>query len=652
MFNIIRRVKLQDHETRTAYADSKPPNRYANPIHHSAMSISILASAQGLSSVASGRIEADMGRLDWAIIAGYLLAVVGLGIAAGFIQRKRGTGGEGGHYFLAGNTLGWGVIGLAMFAANISTVHLVSLAEAAYKFGLVFGNFEWMAGFTLILLSLFFAPLYLRSKVATLPDFLERRFNRPCRDMLSVVSLFSALVIHMGVALYTAAWVLRGILGMPPDATIMGIDALMFFITALGVLTGVYTMFGGLLAVVWTESVQTILLLLGAVVITVVGYIKVGGWSEMANTLSSHAHPLASVPGGDVTWGTGNFLSMARGADDPSGLAWYSILLGYPVLGIWYWCCDQTIVQRVLAARDEKHARLGPLFCAFLKIWPVFFFVLPGVICVALVQQNAFGGAAPQTAADTYTFLITHLLPIGLKGLVAAAMLAAAMQTCSAALNSTATLVAYDIFKRHKPEIPDHTLVLIGKWTTVAGTIVAIVTSPLFGHYTTIFEGINKLISYVAPPITAVFLLGVFWKRASGKSAFLTLAGGTLLGMVVFFLDFFKTFVVGRVTGSSGLDVAANLKAAIAGSPAMDILYNLVLKDFMLVAFFLLVICLLIMVVTTFLFPEPVKEEAGPLIWDHWTTPLRMKCGSGLSDYRVMSVLILVTFIILYWIFR
>ena len=231
-----------------------------------------------------------------------------------------------------------------------------------------------------------------------------------------------------------------------------------------------------------------------------------------------------------VTWGTGNFLNMARTSSDPSGLAWYSILLGYPVLGIWYWCCDQTIVQRVLAAKDEKHARLGPLFCAFLKIWPVFFFVLPGVICVALVQKNAFGGAAPQTAADTYTFLITHLLPVGLKGLVAAAMLAAAMQTCSAALNSTATLVAYDLFKRHKPDISDHKLVTIGKWTTVLGTILAIVASPLFGHYTTIFEGINKLISYVAPPITAVFLLGVFWKRASGKSAFITLVAGMGLG--------------------------------------------------------------------------------------------------------------------------
>src|SRR5579863_928968 len=176
-----------------------------------------------------------MSPLDWTLIAVYLIAVSGLGVAAGLVHRRNERGGAGGHYFLAGNTLTWPVIGLAMFAANISTVHLVSLAEAAYKFGLVFGNFEWMAGFTLVLLSLFFAPLYLRSRVSTLPDFLERRFNGGCRDVLSVVSLFSAIVIHMGVALYTAAWVLRGILGLAPDATILGMNALILFIAVLGV---------------------------------------------------------------------------------------------------------------------------------------------------------------------------------------------------------------------------------------------------------------------------------------------------------------------------------------------------------------------------------------------------------------------------------
>ena len=215
--------------------------------------------------------------------------------------------------------------------------------------------------------------------------------------------------------------------------------------------------------------------------------------------------------------------------------------------------------------------------------------------------------------------MLTHLLPVGLKGLVAAAMLAAAMQTCSAALNSSATLVAYDLFKRYRPGLADHQLVTIGKVTTVLGTILAIVCSRLFGHYDTIFEGINKLISYVAPPITAVFILGVFWKRASGKSAFITLIAGIMLGLVAFYLDWNK-------------------------------IYN---GDFMLNAFWLFAACVVIMVATTFIFPEPLKAEAELLVWKNWREPLRSNAGGrGLGDYRVPAAMILAVFVILYFIFR
>ena len=574
---------------------------------------------------------------DWTIIVIYLVGVVGLGVAAGFFRRR---GGEGSHYFLAGNTLGWPVIGLAMFAANISTVHLVSLAETAYKYGLVYGNFEWMAGFTLVLLSLLFAPLYLRSRVSTLPEYLERRFNRGCRDYLAFVSLFSAIVIHIGVALYTAAWVLRGILDIPVDSTILGIDALMFFIITLGVLTGIYTLLGGLLAVVWTESVQTVLLLIGAVAITAVGYFQIGGWSALVQTLTSHPHPLAGGEG--IPTSTANFLSMARDASDPCGVPWYSILLGYPVIGIWYWCCDQTIVQRVLAARDEKQARLGPLFCAFLKILPVFFFVLPGVICVALVQKGYFGGAAPEKAADCYTFMLVHMLPVGLKGLVAAAMLAAAMQTCSAALNSSATLVAYDIVKRWWPATTDHRLVVIGKITTGVATVVAIAMSPLFGHYNTIFEGLSRLIVYIAPPITTVFLFGVFWKKASGRAALLTLISGAILGAVIFTLDFWRK------------DITAGLALhASSWSGCYEVFCRHVVNDFMLTAFYLLVVCCAIMFVASKLMPEPLKEEAKTLVWEDWREPLRGEAhGRGLGNYRILAGVVVAIFAVLYYVFR
>jgi SSS family solute:Na+ symporter len=552
-----------------------------------------------------------LGQLDWAIIGVYAVLIVGIGVAAGF---WRGKAGDGAQYFLADRSLTWPVIGLAMFAANISTVHLVSLAESAYKFGLVYGNFEWMAGFTLVLLAVFFAPLYLRSQVSTLPDFLERRYNRACRDWLSFISLLSAIVLHIGVALYTAAYVLRGMLAIPIGGTILGIDALMFIVIVLGVVTGLYTLVGGLLAVVWTESVQTLLLLVGAVAVTAIGLYQLGGYSQLATTLAAHPHPLADAPieAERVTWSTGNFLSMARGPSDPSGTPWFSILLGYPVIGIWYWCCDQTIVQRVLAAKDERHARLGPLFCAVLKILPVFLFVLPGIICVALVQKGAFGGEAPAAARDTYTFLLTHLLPTGLKGLVIAAMLAAAMQTCSAALNSTATLVAYDIVKRWRPATSDTSLVTIGKITTGLATILAIVISPIFGHYDTLFQGINTMIAYVAPPITTVFLLGVFWKRASARAALLTLVVGGALGLTVFALDWYKIFR----------------------------------PDFMLAAFVLMVICFAIQIPASYLFPETLKEEARPLVWESWREPLQ-----GPMSYKVVTVAVCVLFVLLYVIY-
>jgi SSS family solute:Na+ symporter len=554
--------------------------------------------------------------IDFTIIAVYILGVVALGLFAGFHRAR--SGAEGSQYFLAGNTLKWPVIGLAMFAANISTVHLVSLAESAYKFGLLYGNFEWMAGFTLILLSLFFAPLYLRSRVATLPDYLERRFNRNCRDVLTFFSLISAIVIHIGVALYTASVVLCGILQIDPQKPVLGVSTLLLFIIGLGIITAVYTITGGLLAVVWTESAQTIILLAGAVCITAAGYVAVGGWSELNHVLNTHPYPLAGTAP-DMPATTVRFMHMARHAGDPGGLPWYSILLGYPVIGIWYWCCDQTIVQRVLAARDETQARLGPLFCAFLKIFPVFLFVLPGVICVALVQQGYFHGASPKTPTDTYTFLILHLLPTGLKGLVIAAMLSAAMQTCSAALYSSATLLTYDVAKRWRPDTSDHQMVLIGKVSTVIVTILAIFLSPIFGHYSTIIEGMTKLISYVSPPITTVFVVGVFWKRASARAAFITLISGAVLGAIFFGMDW----------------------------------YNIYQGDFMLNAFGLFVVCTVIMIVASLLLPEAPKPEAHLLIWDNWREPLRPQSdGQGWSHFRLATVAIFVIFVGLYIVFR
>lgn len=529
-----------------------------------------------------------MSKLDLTIIALYLVVVVLIGLFASFWRSGGSATAEGIHYFLADNDLRWPVIGLSMFAANISTVHLVSLAQSAYCYGLVYGNFEWMAGFTLIAMSLFFAPVYLRSRLPTIPEFFERRYNRLCRDLFTTISLFSAIVIHIGVALYTAAYVLRGLLNVPPSAHILGLDATLFFIVALGLFTGVYTLSGGLLAVVWTESMQTVLLLTGAIAITLAGWHMIGGWHALAQTLQQHPHPLSgSLDGSSFDPSTQHFLSMMRPASDPSGLPWYSILMGYQVLAIWYWCTDQTIVQRILAARDSHNAQLGSLFCAWLKVLPVFLFLLPGVMCVALVQRGAFGGARPEHSVDTYTFMISHMLPIGFRGLVAAALLAAAMQTCSAALNSTATLVAYDLVRARKPHLSDRQLVTVGRVTTAAATILAIVLSPIFGHYNSIIEGLNRLISYAAPPITAVVIGGIFTRWATARAAAITLVTGMFMGAALFIDDWFHIFHL----------------------------------DYMMVTFLGCVGCLLLLYTLSRQKPEILSSAAESCIWPGWRNP-------------------------------
>jgi SSS family solute:Na+ symporter len=366
-----------------------------------------------------------------------------------------------------------------------------------------------------------------------------------------------------------------------------------------------------------------------------------------------------------------SFLSMMHARNDNTvidNIPWYSILLGYPVLGIWYWCCDQTIVQRVLAAKDEKNARLGPLFCAFIKILPVFLFVLPGIICVALVQKGYFGmetvdsverAVGPPTSKDVYPFMITHLLPRGLMGLVTAAMLAAAMQTCSAALNSAATLFTYDIWKRWRPNTMDHSLVNIGRWTTAIATVLAIALSPLFGHYDTIFKGLNVLICYISPPITAVFLVGVFWKKAGGRAAFLTMIVGAVLGAVGFSLDFCKERIVifcypetinpDAVTGFMKSDAATNF---IASSPILNLIYNYAVKDFMLTCFGMFSILVAFQIIASLWIAEPLKEEAKPLVWEDWREPLRGEAhGRGLGNYRIFAAFVAVVFIALYYVF-
>ncbi|MBN2128533.1 MAG: sodium/solute symporter [Sedimentisphaerales bacterium] len=535
----------------------------------------------------------QIGQLDLAIIIFYLLGIVALGCLAG-LRLRRATGSE--NYFLAGGTLRWPVIGLALFSTNISTIHLVSQAEEGYMNGLAYGNMEWMAAFTLIALSLFFAPFYIRSRVTTLPDFLEKRYNAACRNWLAVLSVFSAIFIHIGFSLYTGALVLKGMFGI----------RIMTSIIAISVLTGLYTIIGGLLAVVVTESIQTVVLLLGAICITAIGYVKVGGWAG----ISASVEPVK--------------LTVLRGADDPSHLPWYSVFLGYPIIGLWYWCADQTIVQRVLGAKDENHARVGPLFAGFIKILPVFIFVLPGTICLALINKGLI--PALEDSADTYSHLIKELLPPGLKGIVAAALLAALMGTVSGALNSIATLFSYDIYKPLRPQTSEKQLVLIGRVVTFLAMVLAIAWSPYIARFESIYQGCVNLICAIAPPITVVFVWGVFWRRASSLAAQVTLYVGSALGLVVFLMDWFKE------------------------RPALAFWKELNIPG-MMSTFYLSVICSVLLVVVSLWNPESLTTAKQRLVWSNWREPLASPGWKGLGDYRILSLILFVTMVVLYVIF-
>jgi SSS family solute:Na+ symporter len=569
--------------------------------------------------------------LDIAVTITYMVVIVGLGCWVGIRhRRKSAAAGEARGYFLAGGTLRWPMIGMALFATNISCVHLVSLAQAGFEEGLLQGNFEWMAAFTLVLLALIFAPFYIRSRIATLPDFLEKRYGRTCRDILAGFSLVSAITIHIGFSLLTGAIVLSGLFGINPWVSIV----------VIAIATAAYVVVGGLMAVVFTETVETVVLLFGAVLITWFSFKFLGGdqgigasWSRLVEALQTPQEK--------------NMLSMLRPSGDPSGMPWYAILLGYPVLGIWYWCADQTIVQRVLGAKDENHARVGPLFAALIKILPVFLFVLPGLMFYVLVKSGTFedlrvlwpdGASKPgleMAAADgswavietkeAYTQMIVRLLPSGLTGVMAAALIAALMSTVSGALNSISTLFSYDLWKRFKPDTPDHKLVTIGRVAAVVAMLLAIALVPLLSRYGSIFRGLNEIIAHIAPPITAVFLWGVLWKGASYRGALLTMLGGAAAGILV--------FATNKLGGES--------------APAFIRETN-----FMLMAFYLFVFCTLLLIGGSLVMPKKPGEDPEQLYLSNPAECLAFKGWPGIGNYKFLSSLVIAIMAVLYWVFR
>ena len=555
----------------------------------------------------------NISTIDLTIIIIYLVGIVGIGCGAGWWQKRKlrnsvGAAEAEGGYFLAGGTLTWPVIGLALFSTNISTIHLVSLAEEGYKNGLVYGNTEWMAGFCLIILALFFAPFYLKAKVTTLPDFLEKRYSRGSRNWLAVLSIVSAVFIHIGFTLYTAAAIMKGMFGMN----------LYTCIILIAVLTGIYTIVGGLLAVVMTETIQTVVLLVGAICLTVICLMKVGGWEGLVETIE----PIK--------------LSMLRSGSEPNGgMPWYAALLGYPVIGIWYWCTDQTIVQRVLGAKDENHARVGPLFAGFIKLLPVFILVLPGLICFALVKQGKI--AAPESTSEVYSVMIRELLPTGLIGIMAAALLAAAMSTISGALNSIATLFSYDLYKQWKPKADDKHLIRVGRIVTFIGMILAIAWS-IYGIQAkgaqTIFQQFSTIICFMAPPITATFLLGVFWKKASSFGSLFTLISGSILGFMGYVL------------------LVHNARLEFLSQIWEFKMVKFLFGNFWMAGFYLAIICGIIHIISSLIKPNKLTEEQQSLVWGNPLDALKGEAWKGIGNYKFLSIGLFVALVIMYIIFR
>ncbi len=535
--------------------------------------------------------------LDLAVIIAYFAGIIAAGLLA---ARRHPVTGE--HYFLAGRALRWPVVGAALFASNISTIHLVGLAEGGYKHGLVIGNFEWMATLTLILLALVFAPFYFRSRIATLPEFLERRYSRLARSVMAGMAIIAALLIHIGISLYAGAVVFREFFGINVVASI----------AIISLATAVYTVAGGLRAVVVTETIQTVLLLFGAVLVTwlAIAALPAAGVDDWADLRS------ALRPGQ---------LSMLH-ASNHEGFAWYAILLGYPVLGVWYWCSDQTIVQRVLGARSERDAQHGALFAGLLKILPVFLMVLPGALAYVLFR-DVIGADASQT----FPVMITRLVPEGLRGLLAAGMLAALMSTIAAALNSVGTLVALDVVKQLRPMTSDRALVRIGGVSAVVLMCMAMAWSTQGGRFGSIFEAINKMpAQFLAPPITTVFVWGVFFRRGTNAAALTTLGLGFGLGLIAFLVDLPAFGETQWITDPvHGLGVS-----------------------FMMQAWWGFCLCSAIYAGVSWLTPRPAAAQVEGITWE---SPWAFVAGSrltGWSDPRLLAGLLLGAMTVLYAIFR
>ena len=452
---------------------------------------------------------------DWLIIALYFSALVGV---VWWSSRRQQTSAD---YFLAGRNVGFFAIGASLFASNIGSEHIVGLAGQGATTGMAMAHWELHA-WIIMLLAWVFVPFYYRSGVYTMPEFLERRFSSKARWILSVVSLVAYVFTKVSVTVYAGAVVFKALL---PDT--FGSPENAFWVGALAtvVLTGIYTVFGGLRAVLYTDTAQAVVLLVGAFFITFFGLQKLGGWGELVRIASEN--------------GNATKFALWRPLSDPD-FPWLGILIASPIVGIWYWCTDQYIVQRTLAGRTLKDARRGALWGGLLKVWPVLLFLVPGLIGYALstkgiisIPTKLVDGVATVDGDQVFPTMVATLLPPGLRGLVVAALLAALMSSLSSLFNSSAALFTIDIYEKIRPGKSERHLVTVGRLATGVVVVLGILWIPVMPLISKggLYQYLQSVQGYLAPPITAVFLLGLFWKRTNARGAVWGLSAGFVLGM-------------------------------------------------------------------------------------------------------------------------
>ena len=442
-------------------------------------------------------MDSALSLFDLLIVIGYILLVIGIGVW--FSRRDETRVG----YFLAGRNIGWLAIGASLFATNISSEHLLGLAGTGSKSGLAVGHFEWLAVLIVLLLGWVFTPFYLKSGVFTMPEFLERRYGPAARRYLSVVSIVAYVLTKISISLYAGGILLHAVVGWDMYTSAV----------AIVLVTGLYTVLGGLKAVIYTDLVQMFILIGGSVALTLIGLDRAGGWDAV----------IAATPP--------DFWHMFKPMSDPD-FPWTGIVFGAPILGIWYWCTDQYIVQRVLSARNLDQAQAGTIFAGFLKILPVFILVLPGIIGYALSDGSVTGDRS-------FAWMVTTLLPDGLRGLVVAGLLAALMSSLSAMFNSTSTLFTIDIYQKWRPDASEREAVRVGRLVTGVMVLLGLLWIPFIGLLSDerMYVYLQSVQGYISPPIAAVFLFGLFWPRANGKGAMAALLSGLVLGGLRFVLE-------------------------------------------------------------------------------------------------------------------